>query len=83
MGLKLIREGETLAIRRSDGGFIKELSVWKRFPLVYVDDLIEFMNSEDELIKRFVRFVLERRKEDLDARKRELDMLVSFVEGLE
>ncbi|WP_457751034.1 hypothetical protein [Thermococcus sp.] len=81
--LKLMREREMLSVRDSDGKLIKELSVWNDFPAVYVDDLIEFMNSDEELIKSFLRFVLERRKEDLDTRKRELESLMRFVEGLE
>ena len=81
--VKLVREREMLSVRSSDGKPIGELSVLRDFPAVYVDDLIEFMNSDGELIKSFLRFVLERRKEELDERKRELESLMRFVEGLE
>lgn len=81
--VRLRREREMLSVRNSDGSLIKELSVWNNSPAIYVDDLIEFMNSNEELIKSFLRFVLEKRKEDLEERKRELEYMVSLVEGLE
>jgi len=79
--LKLIREREMLSVRDSDSKLIKELSVWNDFPVIYVDDLIEFMNSDEELIKSFLRFVLESRKRDLEERKQELESLKRIVEG--
>ena len=80
--VKLIREREMLSVRGQDGKPIRELSVFNGFPALYVDDLVEFVNSKG-MVKEFIAFVLEKRKRELEERKRELDGLIKLVEEWE
>ncbi|ALM76476.1 hypothetical protein [Thermococcus barophilus] len=85
MALRLIREREVLAIRKVKGKeqeIIKELSVWNEILPAYVDDLIEFMNANEELIKRFLEFLLEKEREELKERIEKLEKLKEFVRRL-
>ncbi|WP_324735315.1 hypothetical protein VFC49_09220 [Thermococcus sp. SY098] len=85
MALRLIREHEVLAIRKVKGKkqeIVKELSVWNSFPVVCVDDLIEFMNANDDLIKQFLEFVLEKRKREIEERAKKFEKLKEFVRRL-
>ena len=82
MTLQLVRERELLTIRTLDNELQKKLSIWNGAPSLYVDDLIEFMNSDEKLIRRFLIFVLEERKKEFEERKRKLDQLIEYVEGL-
>lgn len=83
MPLKLIREHEMLAIRK-DGERkpIKELSIWEGFPLVYIDDLIEFMNEREDLIKEFLEFVIEEKKKEIENEVEKLEKIKEFVREL-
>lgn len=83
MPLKLIREHEALAIRK-DGERkpIKELSIWEGFPLVYIDDLIEFMNEREDLIKEFLEFVIEEKKKEIENEVEKLEKIKEFVREL-
>ena len=83
MPLKLIREREMLAIRK-DGERkpIKELSIWEGFPLVYIDDLIEFMNEREDLIKEFLEFVIEEKKKEIENEVEKLEKIKEFVREL-
>jgi len=85
MVLRLIREHEVLAIRKAEGKkqeIIKEFSSWNGFPVVYVDDLIEFMNANDDLIRQFLEFVLEKEKKELEERAKRFEELKEFVRRL-
>lgn len=85
MALRLVREHEMLAIRKVEGEkqeIIKEFSVWNDAPPVYVDDLIDFMNANEERIKEFLEFVLEKRKRELEEDVRKFEELKKFVRRL-
>ncbi|NJE27039.1 hypothetical protein E3E22_10545 [Thermococcus sp. MV5] len=85
MALRLIKEGEMLAIRKVKGKkqeMIKEFSIWNGFSIVYVEDLIEFMNANEKLIKQFLEFVLEKRKRKLEEEARKFEKLKEFVRRL-
>lgn len=85
MALRLIRESEMLGIRKVEGKkqeIVKELSVWNGFPTVYIEDLIDFMNANEELIKQFLEFVLEKEKRELEERAKRFEDLKEFVRRL-
>jgi len=85
MALRLIREGEMLGIRKVEGKkqeIVKDLSVWNGFPTVYIEDLIEFMNANDDLIKQFLEFVLEKEKRELEERAEKVEGLKELVRRL-
>lgn len=85
MALRLIREHEALAIRKVKGKkqeIIKEFSIWNGFLPVYIEDLIDFMNADENRIKEFLEFVLEERKKELEEKKKRFDELKEFVRRL-
>ena len=83
MPLRLIREHEALAIRK-DGKRepIKGLSIGDGFPLVYISDLIDFMNEREDLIKEFLEFVIDKREKEIEERIREFEKIKEFVREL-